>query len=70
MTVDKSFIVGYKPPPPAFQIGKALVGKISARQNCCDVPNEAESDKSPKRYDYTASIRYKATRCIEYKGIG
>jgi hypothetical protein len=25
--------VGYKPPLPAFQIGKALVGKVSARQN-------------------------------------
>jgi hypothetical protein len=25
--------VGYKPPPPAFQTGKVLVGKVSARQN-------------------------------------
>jgi hypothetical protein len=25
--------VGYKPPPLAFQIWKAMVGKVSARQN-------------------------------------
>jgi hypothetical protein len=25
--------VGYKPPPPAFHIGKAVFGEVSARQN-------------------------------------
>jgi hypothetical protein len=25
--------VGYKPPPPAFQIGKAALGELSAKQN-------------------------------------
>jgi hypothetical protein len=47
-TVTAKIGVGYKPPPPAFQIGKALVGKVSARQPCRDVPNETESDKSTK----------------------
>jgi hypothetical protein len=42
-----SHLVGYKPPLPAFQIGKAVVGKVSARQNICrDVLNEAENNET------------------------
>jgi hypothetical protein len=39
---------GYKPPLPAFQIGKSLVGKFRRGKACRDVPNEAESNKSTK----------------------
>jgi hypothetical protein len=32
-TVTTKIEVGYKPPPPAFQIGKAVLGEVSAKPN-------------------------------------
>ena len=68
---DRLGVVGYKPPPPAFQIGKAVVGKVSARQICRDVPNEAESAKSMLQNDKLHSqYKVKSYKMIEYKAIG